>query len=106
MYIEKTPEIISIEQSLINFLCMKRDIERFVTGGIRRIKGLNLGIDVQDKGTCFTVSIGMCQAWFNIETGLKERGNCFGIDQYIREWYKAASVKDSIRGIIINKVKH
>lgn len=106
MFIEKTPEVISLEQSLINFLCSKKDIERNVNGGMRRIKGLTLGIDIQEKNSYFLVSIGMCQAWFNLETGLRERGNCYGLDHHIREWYKIPAVRTDIKNILSPKSKH
>lgn len=106
MFIEKTPEVISLEQSLINFLCAKKDIEKNVNGGFRRIRGLTFGIDIQEKISYFTVSIGMFQAWFNVETGLRERGNCMGLDHHIREWYKIPSVRTTFKTIMNTRNRH
>ena len=75
----KDPVIAELEQSLINLLCSKQEVEEKVPGGIRRVRGLTFNIDVKNpKNPSFTVQIGMCEAIFNVTNGLKERGNCFG----------------------------
>lgn len=84
----------NLEQSLINFLLRRKDIEEKVNGGARRVKSLTLKIDARNpKHITFSVQIGMMEAKFNIEDGLKEQGNVYGIDRYIRDWYQQPSVK-------------
>jgi hypothetical protein len=34
----------------------------------------------------------MCEAKFNVNNGLKELGNCFGLERYIRDWYERPTV--------------
>ena len=86
-----------LEQSLINFLCQKKEIEDLVSGGQRRVRGLSFNIDINDhKRPYFTVQIGMMEAAFNAFTGLKERGNCYGIERFVRDWYERPSVKHAI----------
>ncbi|MBQ8635653.1 hypothetical protein IJ425_05830 [bacterium] len=90
----KDPIITELEQSLINFLCSKEeDVEKKVSGGIRRVRGLTFNIDVKNpKNASFTVQIGMCEAGFNVANGLKEKGNCFGLERFIRDWYERPTV--------------
>lgn len=95
-----------LEQSLINFLLRRRDIEEKVTGGIRRVKSLNLKIDTKNpEHITFIVQIGMMEAKFNIKDGLKEQGNCYGIDRYIRDWYTQPSVKVDMQEAIFGTGK-
>ncbi len=49
---------------------------------------------------CFVVQIGMCEAAFNANNGLKERGSCFGLERYIRDWYEMPSINMEIKSII------
>ncbi len=94
----------SLEQSLINFLLRRPDIEDKVNGGARRVKSLSLKIDDRNlKHLTFSVQIGMMEAKFNIADGLKEQGNCYGIDRYIRDWYTQPSVKMEFEEIIFGK---
>ena len=97
----KDPEFAELEQSLIHFLCDKPETEKFVAGGAKRVRGLSFGIELKDpKKPCFTVQIGMCEAGFNAFTGLKEKGSCFGLERFVRDWYDRPSVKHAIKGYI------
>ena len=88
---EKSPKITEMEQSLINFLVSKKDVDDKVSGGARRVRGLSININLKEN--TFGVQIGMCEAQFNGTSGLKERGNCFGLERYIRDWYERPSIK-------------
>ena len=93
----KDPIIAELEQSLINLLCSKPDVEDKVSGGAKRVRGLTFNIDVKNpKNAFFTVQIGMCEAAFNVTNGLKERGNCFGLERYIRDWFERPTVSNAI----------
>ncbi|MBQ9245658.1 hypothetical protein IJ182_05255 [bacterium] len=93
----KNPVFSELEQSLINFLCSKKEVEEKVSGGTRRVRSLTFNVDVKDpKKACFTIQIGMCEAAFNANTGLKEKGSCFGLERFIRDWYERPSVKSAI----------
>ncbi len=90
-----------LEQSLINFLCQKKELEETVNGGLRRVRGLSFNIELKDpKRPYFTVQIGMMEAAFNAFTGLKERGNCYGIERYVRDWFERPSVKHAINSFV------
>ena len=100
-------QIQSLEQSLINFLLRKNDIEDKVNGGSRRVRALKLKIDDRNiKHLTFTVQIGMMEAKFSIENGLKEQGNCYGVDRYVRDWYTQPSVKMEFEEVIFGKNHH
>ncbi len=102
----KDPVITELEQSLINLLTSKKDIEEKVSGGAKRVRGLSFNIDVKNpKSPFFTVQIGMCEAAFNVNNGLKERGSCFGLERYIRDWYERPSVSSAILKYV-EKSKH
>ncbi len=102
----KNPKLAGLEQSLINFLTSKRDIEEKVTGGARRIRSLTFNIDFRDpKKTVFTVQIGMCEASFSCTTGLREKGSCFGLERYIRDWFERPSVMSEIKLYISSNKK-
>ncbi len=93
----KDPIISELEQSLINFLVSKPEIEEKVSGGARRVRGLTFNIDVKNpKNPSFTVQIGMCEATFNVTNGLKERGSCFNLERFIRDWFERPTVCNSI----------
>ena len=47
----------------------------------------------------------MCEAAFNVNNGLKERGSCFGLERYIRDWYERPSVSSAILKYV-EKSKH
>mgnify|MGYP006873068209 CR=1 FL=1 len=97
----KSPEIVELEHSLINFLCQKKEVEEKVNGGARRVRGLSMGIDLKDeKRPMFTIQIGVCEAGFNAFTGLKEKGNCFGLERYVRDWFERPTVKHTFKSII------
>lgn len=94
----KEPIIAELEQSLINFLTGKPEVEEKVSGGAKRVRGLTFNIDVKNpKNPSFTVQIGMCEAMFNVTNGLKERGNCFNLERFIRDWYERPSVSNAIQ---------
>ena len=102
----KNPAYSEIEQSLISFLCQKKEIETLVNGGSRRVRSLTFNMDLKDpKRPLFTVQIGMCEAAFNAITGLREKGNCYGLERFIRDWFERPSVKQSIQAIIASKKK-
>ena len=91
----KEPVITDLEQSLINFLTTSKEeeVEAKVSGGVKRVRGLSFNIDVKNpKNPSFSVQIGMCEAKFNVNNGLKELGNCFGLERYIRDWYERPTV--------------
>ena len=93
----KDPVIAELEQSLINLLCSKQEVEEKVPGGIRRVRGLTFNIDVKNpKNASFSVQIGMCEATFNVVNGLKERGNCFNLERYVRDWFERPTVSNAI----------
>ena len=97
----KDPKLTELEQSLVNFLCQKKDIEEKVSGGSRRVRALTLNINTKNpKQPIFTVQIGMCEAAFNAMNGLKEKGSCFGLERYIRDWYSRPSVSNEIQGFV------
>ena len=103
----KNPAYTELEQSLINFLCQKKEIETLVNGGSRRVRGLTFNLNLKDaKRPLFTVQIGMCEATFNAITGLREKGNCFGLERFIRDWFERPSVKQTIQGIIAQTKKN
>jgi hypothetical protein len=97
----KSPELVELEHSLINFLCQKREVEEKVSGGVRRVRGLSMGLDFKDeKRPMFTVQIGVCEAGFSAVTGLKEKGNCFGLERFIRDWFERPTVKHTFKTMI------
>lgn len=97
----KNPALAQLEQSLINFLTQKKEVEEKVAGGSRRVRGLTMGLDLRDeKKPCFSVQIGMCEAVFNANNGLKEKGNCFGIERFIIDWYSRPSVNHEMKTVI------
>ena len=102
----KNPQLSELEQSLINFLCTKKDIDEKVNGGSRRVRSLTLNVDTKNpKHVLFTVQIGMCEAGFSAQTGLKEKGSCFGLERYVRDWYERPSVKTAIEAYIKDQTK-
>lgn len=102
----KNPALSQLEQSLINFLTQKKEVEEKVAGGARRVRGLTMGLDLKDeKKPCFSVQIGMCEAVFNANNGLKEKGNCFGIERFIIDWYSRPSVNHEMKMVIASMKK-
>ncbi len=102
----KSPIILELEQSLINHLCSKKDIELRVNGGARRVKGLTLSINVKNpKNPFFTVQIGICEAAFDIQNGQKIQGSCFGCERYIRDWFERPSVNLTMWNYVIDSKK-
>lgn len=97
----KDPIIAELEQSLINFLCSKPEVDVKVSGGIKRVRGLTFNIDVKNpKNASFTVQIGMCEAAFNVKNGLKERGNCFNLERFVRDWFERPTVSAAIEKFV------
>ncbi|MBR1943173.1 hypothetical protein IJ843_05510 [bacterium] len=93
----KSGKVQALEQSLITFLLSKRDIEEKTGTGYRRIRSISLKLNDKDPmHVTFTVSMGMVSAEFGIMSGLKERGNCFGLEKYIREWSERDIVKSEL----------
>ncbi len=102
----KDPALSQLEQSLINFLTQKKEVEEQVAGGARRVRGLTMGLDLRDeKKPCFSVQIGMCEAVFNINSGLKEKGNCFGLERYIIDWFSRPSVNHELKMVVAAALK-
>lgn len=98
---QKDPIIAELERSLINYLMNKKEVEKKVIGGFRRIRGLTFNIVTKNiTNTYFSVQIGMCEAIFNPITGIKERGNCFGIERIIRDWFERSSIQLKIKEVI------
>ncbi len=93
----KDPQLSGLEQSLINFLLTKKDIEEKVAGGSRRLRSLSLNMKKDATKVLFTVQIGMMEAAFNINNGLKERGSCYGLERYIRDWFERPSVSHEFK---------
>ena len=89
-----------LEQSLINFLYSKKEIETMVPGGSRRVRSLMFNIKEVNTKACFTVQIGMMEAVFNTNTGLKEKGNIYGLERYIRDWFERPSVTMAIKQFV------
>lgn len=103
-YTSGSDTIISeLEQSLIQYLMDKKDVETKVTGGSRRLRSLSFKI-ITKKEPYFSVQIGMLEAVFSAVSGLKEKGSCYGIERYIRDWFLRPSVSDTIRNYV-NKHK-
>lgn len=90
------PQINELEQSLINFLCSKKEVETLVSGGTKRVRSLMLNLCRKEGKQAFTVQIGMCEAVFNAKTGLKEKGNIFGCERFIRDWFERPSITMAI----------
>jgi hypothetical protein len=99
---DKDPIIASLERSLIDYLSTKKDVEEKVNGGFKRVRGLSLSIDRKNpKHPYFNVQIGICEASFNTVNGLKERGNCFGLEKHIRDWFERSSVQADIQSYLL-----
>ena len=104
-FLAKNPKIVELEQSLINFLTSKKDIETKVSGGKRRVRGLTFNIDTRDlNNPYFSIQIGMLEALFNVTNGLKIRGNCFGLERFIRDWFERPSIQFKIEEIVKEQI--
>lgn len=98
---QKDPIITELERSLINYLVNNREVEKKVTGGLRRVRGLTFNIITKDiTNTYFSVQIGIFEAMFNPINGIKERGNCYGIERNIRDWFERPSIQLKIKEVI------
>ena len=96
----KSNRIKALEQSLIEFLSNKRDLEEKMGTGYRRIRSIQLSFNEKNPNhITFIVQIGMFAAEFNMSNGLKEKGSCFGIERYIRDWSERDSVKFEMMSI-------
>ena len=89
-----------LEQSLIQFLMNKKEVEDKMGGGFRRIRTLQLYVSLSPKNQKFRVQIGMFEAEFAVKTGLKEKGNCFNLERYIRDWAERESIANSMLTIL------
>ena len=83
----------SLEQSLINFLSEKKDFLEKMGAGLKRIRGLQIRLEGEGADALFIVQIGIFEAEFNVLTGLKEKGSCYGLERPIRDWSERESVK-------------
>ena len=91
---QKDPVIVELEHSLINFLSNKKELDKKIIGGLRRLRGLTFNIITKTvTSTYFSVQIGVCEATFNPINGLKEKGSCYGIERYIRDWFDRPSIQ-------------
>lgn len=102
----KTPEVIKLEQSLIQYLCQKSEVDERVPGGFRRVRSLSFYIDASNpQRPTFSVQIGMLEVTFNAMTGMREKGNCYGIERYIIDWFLRPSISAEIMQIARNQSK-
>ena len=93
----KSLRLQALEQSLINYLLNKKDLFERNGVGRRRILSIQLQINAKNmKHLTFIVEMGMFMAEFNMMNGLKERGACFGLERYIRDWSERDSVKSEM----------
>lgn len=93
----KSTRIQALEQSLINFLMMKRDLADKMGTGYRRVRTLQIQLnDKNPKHLTFTIQMGMFSAEFNMMNGLKEKGSCFGLERYIRDWAERDSIRSEM----------
>ena len=98
---EKNPKLAGLEHSLIQFLTSKKEVDEKVAGGHRRVRGLSIGLDLRNpKKPLITVQIGMCEAAFNVKNGLKERGNCFNLERFVRDWFERPTVSAAIEKFV------
>ena len=96
----KSNKIKILEQSLIEFLMNKKDLEEKMGTGYRRVRSLQLSFNKKDpKHITFVVQMGMFSAEFDIKSGLKEKGSCFGLERYIRDWAERDSIKAEMMAI-------
>lgn len=83
----------TLEQSLINYLTRINEVEASVSGGFKRVRALSITLDTRNpKQPICCVTIGMMSAYFDIRTGLKIKGHCYGIDRYIRDWVVLSTI--------------
>ena len=103
---DKDGEIVKLENSLIQFLMNKKDIDSKISGGVRRLRSLTFNITgIDSKTALFSVQIGMCEAVFNAQSGLREKGSCFGLEHYIRDWFLMSTINRDIKNYIQEKRK-
>lgn len=101
----KSARIQALEQSLINFLTGKKDLEAKMGTGFRRIRTLQIQLNGENpKHPVFTVQMGMFCAEFNMLNGLKEKGSCFGLERFIRDWAERDSIKTEMLAISVEKL--
>ena len=90
----KSTRVQALEQSLINFLLSKKELEEKMGVAYRRIRTIQLKLNDKDpKHLTFTIQIGMFSAEFNMMNALRERGSCLGLEKYIRDWAERDSIK-------------
>ncbi len=98
------PTIYQLEQSLIQYLSSKHDIDDKVPGGQRRVRGLTFKITRNVKEPSFSVQIGIMEAVFDAINGMKIRGSCYSLERYIRDWFLRATVNQEIKNyLFLNK---
>ncbi len=102
----KDPALTELEQSLIQFLTQKPDIEAKVNGGAKRVRALSISLDIKNpQKPSFSVQIGMSEVTFNALTGAKEKGNCYGLERYIIDWYLRPSINNAFAAMIKGHAK-
>lgn len=92
--------VTALEQSLIFFLERRKDIDELVPGGAKRVRSLKFNISVKESKPFFTVQIGICEATFNVDNGLKEQGRCFNIDRAVKLWYESGTVCSEMKKFV------
>ncbi len=97
----KSPAVTQLEQSLIQYLCQKPEVEERVNGGARRVRSLSISFDARNpQKPSFSVQIGMFEVTFNAITGMKEKGSCYGLERYIIDWYLRPGINNEMMYII------
>ena len=90
----KSTRLQALEQSLINFLLGKKDLETRMGISYRRIRTIQIQLnDKNPKHLTFTIQMGIFSAEFGMLNGLKEKGSCYGLERYIRDWAERDSIK-------------
>lgn len=101
---DKNPILNSLEQSLIQYLSQKPEVDKKVAGGYRRVRSLTINIDESNPNKpLFAVRIGMFECVFDCTTGLKEKGSCYGIERLIIDWYSRPSVQAEMKNVITTR---
>jgi|GEM_PF-6117299 len=101
----KSTRIQALEQSLVNFLTGKKDLEAKMGTSFRRIRTLQIQLNGENpKHPIFSVQMGMFCAEFNMLNGLKEKGSCFGLERYIRDWSERDSIRTEMLAIAVTKI--
>ena len=96
----KDPALNQLEQTLIRFLSSKSEVKERIMDGERKIRGLSIKLTGSAKEPKIVLQIGIIESVFNTATFIRERGNCYGLDKYIREWLMRSSVTELIKNYV------